>query len=195
MHTVKIRYRKTSKAMQKLIAKAEREVDEEVSRQIDLVNCSMVIALWRYWNFRIERIAKIFTMQKDIWDECGADGNMSMIRKCDEECDIELTNHEGVSYRNIAWLNDVKETKPLNDYEWLVFRQNQKKWTKAQMLACICLTMHRAEGWGFKRLSELMNRMEDILDEFDYDQTKLINAAYEECKFDWLGEHREKAVG
>ena len=184
---------KTSKQLRKLIAKAEKEVNLEIDRQLDLVNCSMIIALYRYWNYRTDRISKILFTQQEIWNECGQDSNMSMIRKCDEECDIELTNYEGVSYKQISWLNSVKDTKPLNDYEWLVFRQNQKKWTKAQILACVCLAMHRAENWGFKRLSELMTKMDDICFEFEDDPGKLVNAALNECGYDWLG-FNEKAV-
>lgn len=186
---------KASKQLNKMIAKAEKEVDLEISKQLDLVNCSMIIALYRFWNYRNERISKVLSTQQEIWNECGADGNMSMIRKCDEECDIELTNYEGVSYKDISWLNAVKDTKPLNDYEWLIFRQNQKKWTKAQILACVCLAMHRAEGWGFKRLSELMNHMEDILEDANYNQEKVIQMALDECGYDWLGQNSEKAVG
>ncbi len=186
---------KASKQLNKMIAKAEKDVDLEISKQLDLVNCSMIIALYRFWNYRNERISKVLSTQQEIWNECGADGNMSMIRKCDEECDIELTNYEGVSYKDISWLNAVKDTKPLNDYEWLIFRQNQKKWTKAQILACVCLAMHRAEGWGFKRLSELMNHMEDILEDANYNQEKVIQIALNECGYDWLGQNSEKAVG
>lgn len=189
------KFRTTSKQLKKMIAKAEKEVNLEIEKQLDLVNCSMVIALYRFWNYRTDRISKILYTQQEIWNECGSDSNMSMIRKCDEECDIELTNYEGVSYKNISWLNSIKDTKPLNDYEWLIFRQNQKKWTKAQILACVCLAMHRVEGWGFKRLSELMNRMEDVLDENDYDRNKVIQVALEECGYDWLGQNNEKAVG
>ena len=193
---INITKHKVNKNMEKLIRKAERELNEEADRQLDLVTTSMIIALYRYWNFRTDRISKILFTQEKVWNECGKDNTMSMLKLCDDECDVELTNHEGVSYRDVIYLNaEIDSGKPLSDAQWLVMRQNQKKWVKAQMLACMCLSMHRAEGWGFKRLSELMERMEDVLYEFDYDQRKLINAVYEECKFDWLGEHREKAVG
>lgn len=185
-HRVLFRTKKLSKRMNKLIAKATEEMKKETGKQYILVHSSMTIALYRYWNYRSERLNKLYKECEKIWEECGNDKTMSMIRKCDEECDIELTNYEGVSYRDISWLNDSTDNKPLNDYEYLVFRQNQKKWCKAQMLASVCLTMHRAEGWGFKRLSELMLRMDDITAEFDYNEDKIVRAAHDETGSEWI---------
>lgn len=197
MHKIKAyRQRKVSKPMEKLIRKVEADLNKEADKQLDLANCSMIIALYRYWNFRTERISKLLEVQQQIWNECGADNNISMIRLCDEECDIELQNIEGVSYRDVIYLNaDIDEGKPLSDAQWVVMRQNQKKWVKAQILACICLTLHRAEGWGFKRLSELMLKMDDIQAEFFDDPKRLADNVYTECHYDWLGRDREKAAG
>lgn len=197
MHKIKAyRQRKVSKPMEKLIRKVEADLNKEADKQLDLSNCSMIIALYRYWNFRTERISKLLEVQQQIWNECGADNNISMIRLCDEECDIELQNIEGVSYRDVIYLNaDIDEGKPLSDAQWVVMRQNQKKWVKAQILACICLTLHRAEGWGFKRLSELMLKMDDIQAEFFDDPKRLADNVYTECHYDWLGRDREKAAG
>lgn len=178
--------RKLNKNIEKLINKATKEMQDETEKQYIAVHSAMTIALYRFWNYRKDRIAKIYRACEQVWDECGADKEMSMIRKCDEECDIELTNQEGTSYRNIQWLNDSKINEIHSDYEFLVFRQNQKKWTKAQMMASVCLSMHRAEGWGFKRLSELMIRIEDILEEYNYNPEKLCNVAHDECGSDYI---------
>lgn len=189
MHKVNLKTRrvpKTSKSFEKLIQKAEKEVNENLERELDLVNCSLIIALNRYWNYKTDRILKILNSESEVWDECGADKNMSMIRKCDEECDIELTNEDGISYRTIMWLN-AEDMRPLNDYEWLRFRQNQKKWSKAQMLACTFIALKRTEGWSDNRLAELMARMDDIRAEFEYDPQKIIKATLDECGYDWEG--------
>lgn len=189
MHKVNLKSRrvpKTSKSFEKSIKKAEAELNEQLEKELDLVNCSLIIALNRYWNYKPERIGEILHVEEEVWNECGADKNMSMIRKCDEECDIELTNEDGVSYRTIMWLN-AEDMRPLNDFEWLRFRQNQKKWSKAQMLACTFIALKRSEGWSDNRLAELMGRMDDIREEFEYDPRKLSQAALDECNYDWLG--------
>lgn len=178
--------RKPNKNMEKLIAKATKEMQEETGRQYIMVHSAMAIALYQFWNYRKEQIDKIYSTCEKVWEECGADETMSMIRKCDEECDIELTNQEGVSYREIAWLNDSEFTRPLNDYEFLVFRQNQKKWTKAQMMASVCLSVNRSEGWGFNRLSELMIRIDDIMADMDYNPDRICIAAHEMTGCDYV---------
>lgn len=188
--------RKLNKNMEKLIRKAEKDLNLEASKQLDLVSTSMIIALYRYWNYRTDRISKILFTQESVWNDCGADNTLSMLKLCDEECDIELTNYEGVSYRDVIYLNaEIDTGKPLSDAQWLVMRQNQKKWVKAQMLACMCVAMHRAEGWGFKRLSELMLKMDDIQAEYNDDPDKLSDVALKECGYDWRGINQEKKVG
>lgn len=185
-YRVTYRQKKPSKQMNKLIAKATKEMENETARQYILVHASMTLALYRFWNFKTERINNLYKECEKIWDECGNDKSMSMIRKCDEECDIELTNYEGVSYRDISWLNDSTDNKPLNDFEFYTFRVNQKKWVKAQMLASVCLTVHRAENWSFNRLSKLMLKMEDVMAEFDYNEDEIVKAAHDETGSEWI---------
>lgn len=193
---ITITRKRVNKNMEKLIRKAENDLNLEASRQIDLVTTSMIIALYRYWNYRTDRISKILNVQQTVWDECGADNTLSMLKICDEECNVELTNYEGVSYRDVIYLNaEIDTGKPLSDAQWLVMRQNQKKWVKAQMLACMCVSMHRAEGWGFKRLSELMLKMDDIQADYNDDPDKLSDVALKECGYDWRGVNQEKKVG
>lgn len=178
-----------SKQMWKMIEKAEKAIQDEGSRQLDLVNCSCMLALYRYWGWRTERLSNLLELQEDIYAECGSDNDMSMIRLLDEECDIELTNHEGVSYRNVIFLNsDIDEGKPLTAAQWLAMRQNQKKWVEAQITACICLSLHRKEGWGFKRLRELMVHMQDIKEEFDYNPKLIVKAVKDEANYDWVAD-------
>lgn len=175
-----------SKQLKKAILKAEKEIIEEGEKQLDIVMCSSIIALNRYWGWKVDRLSKLAVIQEEVWNEVGSDNDVSMLQLLDEECDIELTNHEGVSYRDVIYLNTaIDPGKDLTAYQWLAMRQNQKKWIEAQITACVCLAMHRKEGWGFKRVKELMERMQDIKREFDYDREALIAAAYEEAKFDW----------
>lgn len=178
-----------SKQMWKMIDRAEKEIQQEGLKQLDLVNGSCILALNRYWGWKTERLSKLLWLQEDIYAECGSNNDMSMIRLLDEECDIELTNHEGVSYRNVLFLNaEIDEGKPLTAAQWLAMRQNQKKWVEAQITACICLSLHRKEGWGFKRLRELMEHMQDIKEEFDYNPKLIVKAVKDEANYDWVAD-------
>ena len=144
------------KFLARAIWEAENDITVEGSKQLDIVMCSSILALNRYWGWKTDRLSKLLFLQQEIWDEVGADNDISMIKLLDEECDIELTNHEGVSYKDVIYLNaEIDTGKDLSPYEWLRMRQNQKKWIECQIMACVFLALHRKEGWGAKRVKEL----------------------------------------
>ena len=91
--------RKHTKQMFKMLQKAEAEIQKEGERQLDIQVCAASIALWRYWGWKTERLSRLLEIQQEIWNEVGKDNNISMIQLLDQECDIELTNREGVSYK------------------------------------------------------------------------------------------------
>ena len=176
------------KYIMRQIAQAEKELMDGAVRWLDIIMCSSIIALSRYWGWKKDRLSKLQEIQEEVWNEVASDNDVSMIQLLDAECDIELTNHEGVSYRDVIYLNTaIDDGVQLTKYQYLAMRRNQAKWTEAQITACIILAMHRKEGWGFKRARELLERMQQIKEEYDYDQEKLIAAAKSECDIDWTG--------
>ena len=82
----------------------------------------------------------------------------------------------------------IDDGHDLSPQEWIIMRQKQKQWIECQIMACVFLGMHRKEGWGPKRIKELMDRMQQVKEEFDYDNKKLIQAFLDECDYDWLGQ-------
>ena len=94
-----------------------------------------------------------------------------------------------MSYKEYKFLNTaIDDGHKLSAQEWIIMRQKQKKWIECQIMACVFLGMHRKEGWGAKRVKELMDRMQQIKSEFDYDPQKLIQALMDECNYDWAGQ-------
>lgn len=176
------------KYIMRQITQAEKELMDGAVKWLDIVMCSSIIALSRYWGWKKDRLSKLQEIQEEVWNEVASDNDVSMIQLLDAECGIELTNHEGVSYRDVIYLNTaIDDGVQLTKYQYLAMRRNQAKWTEAQITACIILAMHRKEGWGFKRARELLERMQQIKEEYDYDQEKLIAAAKSECDIDWTG--------
>ena len=190
MNTMPVVRRQTiSKQMAKAIRRAEAEIEKEGSRQLDIQVCSASLALWRYWGWKRDRLSSLLRIQQEIWNEVGQDNDISMLQLLDQECDIELTNCEGVSYKEYKFLNTaIDDGHKLSAQEWIIMRQKQKKWIECQIMACVFLGMHRKEGWGAKRVKELMDRMQQIKSEFDYDPQKLIKALMDECNYDWAGQ-------
>ena len=163
------------KYIMRQIAQAEKELMDGAVRWLDIVMCSSIIALSRYWGWKKDRLSKLQEIQEEVWNEVASDNDVSMIQLLDAECGIELTNHEGVSYRDVIYLNTaIDDGVQLTKYQYLAMRRNQAKWTEAQITACIILAMHRKEGWGFKRARELLEKMQQIKEEYNYDQEKRI---------------------
>lgn len=181
------------KHLAKAIREAEKDLTKEGNKQLDIVMCSSILALNRYWGWKTDRLSKLLLLQQEIWDEVGANNDISMLKLLDEECDIELTNHEGVSYRDVIYLNaEIDTGKELSAYEWLRMRQNQKKWIECQFTACVFLALHRKEGWGPKRVKELLEYTQAIKEEFDYNPKLLCEAVMNEAHYDWLGQLKEQ---
>jgi len=90
---------KCNKYLMKQIKAAEHELMEGSVKWLDIVMCSSIIALSRYWGWKKDRLSKLQKIQEDAWNEVANDNNKSMVQVLDEECGIELTNHEGVSYK------------------------------------------------------------------------------------------------
>ncbi len=176
-----------SKQMARAIQKAEAEIIREGDRQLDIQVCAAMLALSRFWNWKKEELVKLADIHREIWNEVGSDNDISMLQLLDEECDIELTNMEGVSYKEFKFLNTaIDDGSELTPQQWLVMRMHQKEWLECQIMACIFLGMYRKEGWSAKRVKELMDRMQEIKSDFDYKEKELIKAVNEECRFDWL---------
>lgn len=180
------------KNLKKQLRALEKQIQLEGEKSLDIVMCSTIIALYRYYGWRQERLSKLLDIHQEVWNEVAADNDKSVLKLLDEECNIELTNHEGVSYRNVIFLNsDIDEGKELSPYQWLYMRQNQIKWIETQITGCVCLAMHRKEGWGFKRVEELLNHIQDVKEEFNYDRKRILDAAFEETGYDWEGREKE----
>lgn len=181
-----------SKQMAQAIRKAEKEIQEEGNKQLDIQVCAASLALGRYWGWKRERLSSLLRIQQEIWNEVGSDNDISMLQLLDQECNIELTNCDGVSYTEFKFLNTaIDDGHELSAQEWLIMRMKQKKWIECQIMACIFLGMHRKEGWGAKRVKELMDRMQQIKEEFNYDPKQLIQALLDECNYDWIGQRKE----
>lgn len=182
-----------SKKLTKQLNDIERQIVVEGEKWLDIIVCSTIIVLWRYYGWRADRITKLIKYHEDVWNEVGSDNSKSVLKLLDEECNIELTNHEGVSYRNIIFLNsDIDDGRMLTPYQWLYMRTNQIKWLEAQITGSIALAIHRKEGWGFKRIKELLIYLQDVKEEFNYDRRRILDACYRETGYDWEGKTLEE---
>lgn len=182
-----------SKKLRKQIIDTEKQIQVEGEKNLDIVMCASIIALYRYYGWRTKRLSRLLEIHQEVWNEVAEDNSKSILKLLDEECGIELTNHEGVSYRDVIFLNsDIDDGRQLTGYQWLYIPQNQLKWIETQITGCVALAMHRKEGWGFERVKQLLLYIQDIKEEYDYDRRRLLDGCYRETGYDWEGKTLEE---
>ena len=167
------------------LKKAEKRMDYEMSKWIDLNHCAMALALHRYWNWGNKRIQDAELEIEDAWMEVAATNEVSMLQLLEEETGIEIRNHEqGKSWHDLAFLNATIKMDRMNKAQWIYMRNRQAEWMRQQTLACILVGMHRRYGFGTERLVRLINQMNEIIDsEFNQNTKDIIKAAKEEVNF------------
>lgn len=182
-----------SKKLRKQIIDTEKQIQVEGEKNLDIVMCASIIALYRYYGWRTKRLSRLLEIHQEVWNEVAEDNSKSILKLLDEECGIELTNHEGVSYRDVIFLNsEIDDGRQLTGFQWLYMRQNQIKWIETQITGCVALAMHRKEGWGFERVKQLLLYIQDIKEEYDYDRRRLLDGCYRETGYDWEGKTLEE---
>lgn len=169
------------------IQKAEKRMEHEMSKWIDLNHCAMALSLHRYWNWGAQRIQNAETEIEDCWIEVAQTNEVSMLQLLEEETGIEIRNHEqGKSWHDLAFLNASIKMNPnkMNNAQWAYMRNRQAEWMRQQTLASILVGMHRRYGFGTERLIRLINQMNEIIDEECNQNTKeIISKAWEEVGF------------
>lgn len=120
------------------------------------------IVLWQSWGKRKEAITKLFDLTFEIWNACAKDFDHSMIEMCEMETGIEIQNGDGKGWRDVPYLNGSLETEPLTNAQWLYMRQQQIKWVRPQIMACMMVALHRKYKFGFERCARIYQQIEEI---------------------------------
>ena len=132
--------------------KALQKLETEGHKSIDIMLCSAMIALYRYYGYRAWRLAKIMQETQAAWNECANDNNVSMLMMLEQETGIEL-RLEGCSksYHDLIYLNGTPaEAINLTPAQWYYMRVEQCKWMGVQVLGSLFLSLHRTYDFGGK---------------------------------------------
>lgn len=167
---------KYTKKYQKLISQAEKNIHTEVKRQIDILYHAAGLVLHDYgWNR--EQIEDFACVSNDIYGEC-ADNATSLIQMLYDETSIELKRSDGSqSFKDVLYLGDKDQTKPLSAPEYLIMKQNQLKWVPAQITASIILALKRIRDWDDEQCGMFFEDLEDMKWRYDSDPQLLIHTS------------------
>lgn len=146
------------------LQKANKALREETHKQVDIFYCAAGVVLWNH-GWRLLRIRRRFSTSMKAWDECGDYGqSKSMLQMFEEETGIELTvSGYDKSYHDYAFLDGTKwNGKPLPYPQLIQTKRMKKDWVGLMVFACICLSLHRDEGYGYERIVRFINEVDEI---------------------------------
>ena len=173
-----------SKHMKQMILNAERELNAEGVKQLALVNLSSAISLIESWGWSNDRIKELFKKEEELIEQCSKDKNLSLISMFDDECDIELTNGEGISYKDYSFLNIEKDRNEYSAPQMLQMRLNEKQWLGAMFTAAMGLALYRLEGWDSDEIEKLLQKIQEVKEACGYDIKTMTAYAKDKAGFD-----------
>ena len=159
--------------------KATEKIEKEGLRQCYLIYGAAGLALWRNWQKKQKAIMSLFGLTQEIWQDCAADIEKSMIKMCYEETGIEVQNGDGKSWEDLPYLNGKINQMRITNAQWVYIRQQQLKWVAPQVTACIIIGLHRKWGFSFDRCARFYGHIKEIQAEFGDDPEKVRQACFD----------------
>ncbi len=161
------------------LAKTEHRFEVEERRRAINIYSAAAIALWQHWNKKEKAIRGLFGDTMDVWNECARNFDHSMIEMCELETGIEITNGDGKGWRDLAYLNGDLGKKDMTYAQIIYMKQQQIKWIRPQLMACMMITLHRKWGFGHERCARIYAQIDNIEAEFRANPERLRAACYE----------------
>ena len=160
------------------LQKATWRIETEGRKHCLCIYSATAMALWQHWGKKQEAINRIFELSHVVWNECAKDHDHSMIQMCETETGIEITNGDGKGWRDVWFLNGFNPGM-MTEAQWLYMRQQQLKWIRPQIMACMLIALHRKYGFGFERCGRIYQQISDIEAEYRANPERLRKACYE----------------
>ena len=180
------------------LKKADRALQQEQLKQLDIIYPSSAIIWWQNYGWRETRIMRRFATSQQIWDECAADNNVSILQMLENETGIELKLREDdKSWHELAYFDTSVDYGELTLPKLIYMRQQQKKWVGASIMAGICLSLSRDEHWGAGRLLIFIQQAQAFIAELGEDtrlyQEKMLEVTGIKMSRLWNDEKEESA--
>lgn len=175
------------------LKKAEKELGKEQLKQLDIIYPACAIVWWTVYNWRETRIMRRFLTSQEVWFEEDEGGrNLSIFQKLENETGIEMSLDGLKSYHEYAYFDDkVSCGKGWSEAKEIYLRQQQKKWVAPMILASICISLHRDEGWGYERLSAFVQKVDAVRKELGQDETAYYKKLLEVTGINWRSMWKE----
>lgn len=147
------------------LKRAEKQLERETLKQIDIIYGASAIALWEFDSWRTERLIRLFDLSEKIWNECGETLDVSIFTMLEAETGLEMKlNINGVdrSYKEFCFTNPTKTYNNLDKASYIFMRKRQAVWLGAGVQAGIFLALHRKYGYGYERLFRVYQHTNEV---------------------------------
>lgn len=157
---------------QSALQKAYQKLEIEGRKHCIVLYSAMGIVLWKHYGKRGQAVRNLFDLSREVWKACARDHDSSMIQMCEKETGIEVQNGSGTSWHDVWFLNGyLPET--MTSAQVLYMRQQQIKWVRPQIMACLMVALHRKYGFGYDRNARIYQQIEETAQEFRNDPKKI----------------------
>lgn len=153
--------------------KAVKELNRYGDKQVSMIYPAAAIVLWQQFGYRKQKIIARFAESQRAWETCAQAGETkSMMQMMEEETGVELILSDVPSYHSMPYLDPAAyDGKPYTSEQIIYMRQRQRKWIAPQILASICIALHRSDGFGVGYDGK--GRLERFITEVDKIRKKL----------------------
>lgn len=162
---------------------AFKKLEKEGDKWAMILYSGLALAMYRHWNMKKTAVTRLVDVTWDAWKECAGDYSHSIIMMCEEETGIEIQNVNGVSWHDVAYLSG-EDLGEMTDAQWLYMRQQQIKWVRPSIMACILIGLHRKYGFGYERCLRIYEQIQAIEEEYRDNEKRISKAALEEVGVD-----------
>ena len=173
---------------------AYRKLEKEGDKWSVILYSGLALAMYRHHGMKKTAVTRLVDVTWDAWKECAEDHDSSIIKMCEEITGIEVQNGSGTSWRDVPYLSGEK-LGDMTEEQWLYMRQQQIKWVRPSIMACIMIGLYRKYGYGYERCMRVYQQIQEIEEEYKDNQKRICKAALEETGVD-IDEmmHRKRRV-
>lgn len=175
--------------------KTYQRLGKEGDKWAMVLYSALALTMYRNWGMKKTAVTRLIDVTWDAWKECAVNYGSSMIKMCEEITGIEIQNGDGKSWRDAAYLSG-EDIGPMTDAQWMYMRQQQIKWVRPSIMACILIGLYRKYGFGYERCLRVYEQIQEIEQEYKSNPKRISRAALEEVNVN-IDEmmHRRRRVG
>lgn len=148
--------------VRRAMRKADQKQKKEQDRLCNIISAACFCVLWEDYGWREKRIITRFDQATAVMHEV-PEKCRSVFEILEDETGIEMSLDGEKSYHEYHALTSNETIVEIDTIEkYIANSQRQTKWIPTLILTSLCIVLHRADGWGFTRLSDFIYKVNTL---------------------------------